>query len=117
MPVIPLYIAHETMKDLVSPYNTIEFVRDRQSKPISSLSLYEATCMEMEKTIKSLNNTIPGTDRIVMDILMASCSNIVTPLTILINESSMQGIFLADLKLAIIIPPHKGGTETLVSNY
>lgn len=52
-----------------------------------------------------------------INILVASCADMVPPLTMVINELFKQGIFPDDLKIAVITPLHKGGDRTLLNNY
>ena len=41
----------------------------------------------------------------------------IDPLTLLINQSIQQGVFLAELKIARVIPLYKGDNNQLIHNY
>lgn len=110
-------IAHEITKQLIQPYCPIQFIKERLPLPTSSLHLYTTNHIEVEKTIKSLKNTSPGTDKVSINILITSCEHTARPLATLVNQSFKEGSFLNDLKTSLITPIFKNSSKTLLTNY
>ena len=59
----------------------------------------------------------PGLDGISNKVLKISAESIITPLTHILNQSFVKGIFPECLKTAKVIPLYKKGEEKLCSNY
>lgn len=91
--------------------------RSRGSLP-HSIFLEPATKTEVINTIKSLKNKkSPGCDEITAECLKEIANEIATPLCYLINNIIYKGVYPSCYKLSIVIPLHKKGRKTEVSNY
>ena len=71
-------------------------------------------CSELKK-VKSSKST--GLENIPARLLKDGASEIVKPLTILINRSLAEGAIPSDWKHAVVTPIHKAGTTTDAANY
>ena len=88
-----------------------------QANNNSSIFLSPVTCQEVYNTMFSLQNKCPGWDNITAKVVKESHLVIGEVLKYIINLSLSQGIFPNELKIASVIPLHKGGDETLMNNY
>ena len=92
--------------------NTPKF---RDERVDNSIFLLEASSTEIEEIVKSLSNkSMSDTAIIALKYVNTSLSG---TLSTIINVSFSQGVFPEELKLAKVIPIHKSGKKTDVSNY
>ena len=86
--------------------------------PINSVYFGKTTVEEILKIIRKLNtNKAPGSDGISNYVIKKTQHTIVPILVNLFNECMENGIFPAPLKLARIVPIHKGGPMDNPTNY
>lgn len=78
---------------------------------------YNTTPEEITLIIKSLKDSAPGYDDIHMKVLKKAAPVIAPVLSTTINNSFQTGVFPTSLKVAKIIPIHKGGCTHDISNY
>ena len=64
-----------------------------------------------------MQNKCPGWDNVTAKVVKSTHLIINGVLTYIINLSLTQGIFPRELKIASVIPIHKGGDEMLMNNY
>ena len=72
---------------------------------------------EIEKIITSLKNASPGFDGIHSKVIKSTYKYYLKPLTHVLNLSLSQGFFPNQMKIARVIPLHKSGDYSKVSNY
>ena len=72
---------------------------------------------EIESIISSMNNSSAGYDELPASIMKQCIGCYIEPLTFLINQSILQGVFPAELKIARIIPLYKGEDNQRIHNY
>lgn len=90
----------------------------KQTSVYSTMFLESTTEAEIFNIIMSLKNSwSSGIDNISSNLLKHSCEYIIPPLTSLVNSSIRNGIFPSALKLAKVIPLHKGGDTKNAGNY
>ena len=83
-----------------------------------SCVLSEVTEQEMIQHINKLKcNSSFGIDRISNEFLKTNSKVLAVPLTYLYNRCLDEGIFLDELKCAIIVPLYKGGDKANFNNY
>ena len=92
----------------------IDYLKDRN--PTSMQIPYASIC-DVSSIIKSLKNKKCRIDDFSPGILKKICHLIVTPITMLFNQSIQQGKFPQKLKHAKVIPLYKKGAKTDVNNY
>ena len=80
-----------------------------------SMTAEDCTKHEIENIINSLNNK--ATSDVSMQPLKYVCNTIAPILSHIISASLEQGIFPTKLKCAKVIPLHKGGPSTEITNY
>ena len=64
-----------------------------------------------------MNNSSAGYDELPASIMKQCSGCYIDPLTFLINQSILQGVFPAELKIARIIPLYKGEDNQRIHNY
>ena len=79
--------------------------------------LSQVTSKEVKDISLSLNLCSPGWDFLSTKIIQSNFEIILEPLTHLLNLSLKNGVFPKELKLAKVIPLHKGNETNLVCNY
>ena len=72
---------------------------------------------ERESIISSMNNSSAVYDELPASIMKQCIGCYIEPLTFLINQSILQGVFPAELKIARIIPLYKGEDNQRIHNY
>ena len=95
-----------------------EYVRNMPEPPENSIYMFNTSDEEINKLIDNLkNNTSPGLDGINSYIIKISAITVVPILVKLFNMCMSIGSFPDALKIACIVPLHKGGDRTESSNY
>ena len=87
----------------------------RDKRVENSIFLSDCSTTEIEDIVKSLNNKSTSDTAVVA--LKYVSTSISSTLSSIINTSFLQGVFPDELKLAKVIPIHKTGKKTNVSNY
>ena len=87
----------------------------RDKRVVNSIYLSECSTTEIEEIVKSLKNKSTSNTAIVA--LKYVSKSILSTRRAIINTSLTQGVFPEELKLAKVIPIHKSGKKTNVSNY
>ena len=87
----------------------------RDKRVVNSIYLSECSTTEIEEIVKSLKYKSTSDTAIVA--LKYVSTSISSTLRAIINTSLTQGVFPEELKLAKVIPIHKSGKKTNVSNY
>lgn len=83
-----------------------------------TLMLFPATENEISNFVRELNiSSAPGIDKIPAKLLKVNVQNIVPKLTLLINQSSLEGKFPDSLKTAKVRPIFKSGSKKSLGNY
>ena len=72
---------------------------------------------EVERIITTLKNASPGFDGIHSKIIKSTYKCYIKPLTHVLNLSLSQGFFPNQMKIARVVPLHKNGDHSNVSNY
>ena len=102
-------------KNIKSRCTTVEDYLGRIPRTLNSLILHPTTQQEVEKLIRNLpNKSSSGHDKVSNNLI---CSSISYPLAIIFNQSISQGIFPDIMKIAKVIPLHKGKETDRVINY
>lgn len=83
----------------------------------NSLVLFHATPSEISNIIRALKNKSTLDTRISPLKLASECAGFNNAIAKVVNSSFDQGLFPSALKLARVVPIHKGGSKTEVSNY
>ena len=102
----PTLAAHQIITDL----NPLHYVHNN---PNCMVLLH----IEVVNVINSLNNSSPGWDGIPSRLTKRVLNSYIRPLTLLINQSFLHGIFPDELKLTKVIPIYKSGSTMELSNY
>ena len=85
---------------------------------VSRLKLEPIDGSKTRKLIEhSKNKTSTGIDRISNKLIKTVVNELVSPLTIVINQMLNTGVFLNQLKISKVIPKYKSKDHTLLSNY
>ncbi len=100
-------------KDLTCDVNPMSYVR---SIP-NSIVVLSISAAEIRNVIISLKNSSPGWDEMPASVLKQCVDGYIEPLTHLINQSIIEGVFPKELKLARVVPLFKSGDTTQVTNY
>ena len=79
--------------------------------------LFPPTHNEISKIIMNLKTTCTPTDVLPVKLLKKFSNILVIPITLLIENSILKGVFPSDLKIARITPIHKEGPFTEPSNF
>ena len=79
--------------------------------------LYPADEEEVTKIITNLSVSSPGWDEISAKVIINAADILSKLLLFLYNISLQSGIFPSELKLAKVIPLHKGDSKHLLNNY
>ena len=88
------------------------------SNPISqSMFVRPTTECEVEQIISKLKNKSTQDTKIEPLKIVKDCPSFCKVLSIIINTSFSQGIFPSSLKIAKVIPIHKGGSKSDATNY
>ena len=75
-------------------------------------------CKEISDTIKNLKNkNSQGHDNISLNLLKSLAPAIIYPLSVIINQSLVTGIFPENMKIGKVIPVYKKGDADLFDNY
>ena len=87
---------------------------------LSSIDIYfsfatESTVLNIISSLKA--STSASFDDISTNILQKVAPVIIRPLTVIINQSLISGIFPTKLKISKVIPFFKKGDSRLISNY
>lgn len=104
-------LARSLSKSNVNPISLVKY------EAITSLSLTPVENDEMSKTLGMLKDTSCGYDGYKPSVVKYVKTEIVKPLSYVVNLSLQQGIFPDKLKHAIVTPIHKGGEKKKVENY
>lgn len=84
---------------------------------VNSMYLSPVSASDIQKIIMSLKNKSCNINLLPVSVLK-SISNLITPvLAAIINKSLCSGIFPSSLKMANVVPLHKGGDRFDVNNY
>ena len=83
----------------------------------NSMFLLPATPDEIRGIINNLKHSSPGWDGITPFILKQAFSNLLKPLSHIVNLSFDQGCVPDQLKIAEVIPVFKAGDTTSIGNY
>ena len=83
----------------------------------NTILLSQVTDKEVKDIVLSLKVCSPGWDLINSKIIADSIENLVNPLKHVLNLSLKKGVFPKELKIAKVIPLHKGNEANIVSNY
>ena len=95
--------------------NPIDYI---QNSPIQSIYLYPTNTEEIKKIIAEINSKkATGSDGIPGYILKITADTIAPEISRLFSECMMQGIFPDTLKIAKILPIHKGNAKDIPTNY
>ena len=96
----------------------LEKLAKKQSKNELKFKLKKVTIEKLKKSIKRMKNKkSAGVDALNQQQLILSSSELVCPLSTIINESIMSGVFPAAWKEAQITPVLKKGDTQLLDNY
>ena len=82
-----------------------------------SMFLNPTSEMEIKKIIASLKVSSPGWDEIGTRMIKDVTDYLLMPLAYVFNLSLSCGVFPAELKVAKVIPLHKGDSKHILSNY
>ena len=86
--------------------------------PFQSIYLFPSNVSEIIKIIREINTKkATGPDDIPGYVLKITSQTIAPELTLLFTECMTQGIFPDKLKIAKILPIHKGGAKNISTNY
>ena len=72
---------------------------------------------EIKSVISYFSNSAAGYDEVPASIMKQFLNYYAEPLTHLINQSILQGVFPEEMKIAKVIPIYKCEDEQLVTNY
>jgi hypothetical protein len=98
--------------------NPLIYLRNASRQPIPQINLKFVSSNEIVKVVISLKlKNSHGYDEIPTKILKPSLPYILSPLTYLCNLMISSGVFPSRLKYAEIIPVHKKGEKSNISNY
>jgi hypothetical protein len=119
------YIAESFNKYYVNVGNSLaEKIEHTDVRPLSYLKynsptifLEQVDAQEVENIIKNLKDSSPGWDEIPASVIKKVTHFLVNPLTYICNLSLITGIVPLEMKIAKVIPLHKGGDSTVLSNY
>ena len=99
------------------PNHSINHYLSKIESTNRSIYLYPSTQREIELLIKKLpNKTSSGHDKI-SNKLLKDLSGILVPLELLFNKSLTEGTFPNAMKLADVVPLHKGKKADFINNY
>ena len=122
----PLDIA-ETFNDYFSsvaavldseiPGPTGDPIDNINSKVAQSIFFFPVGTEEISKIVNNLKNSNYGLDHIPSRIFKLGINFLTLPLSTIVNNSLVCGIFPDALKRASVIPIHKSGPETVKTNY
>ena len=108
----------KTLPDQLKPSSESEHTKYLTKRLHQSLFLTPTTSFEVFNLISGLKNTKSnGKDNISAYFLKVAAKVIAAPLARLFNYTFLLGIFPASLKIAKIVPIHKSGDKSDVSNY
>ena len=93
----------------------ITYINNGVSKTIFLQPVTENEVIKILKNMK--NSSSPGWDAITSKIVKVSYNYFLSPLVHICNLSFMFGVFPNELKIAKVIPLHKGGDMSLLVNY
>ena len=97
---------------------SIEEYMSKIPNSLHSLVLHSTSALEIEKIALALpNKTSCGHDKISNQMLKSIIPAILTPLSIVFNQSIVTGKFPQKMKQAEVVPLHKGKDMDLVINY
>lgn len=106
-----------TSVGLLSHLEQVPFSSDISSNP-ESMSIKSVTVGELSRIIAKLKNTYSsGHDDVSVNMVKFVHQAILEPICWVVNNSLEFGIFPEQLKLALVIPVHKKGDTTEMSNY
>ena len=112
-------IGHEMAKK-IPLYSLINTDPSRliKNSPAHSIYLFKTTSQEIKRMIEGLKTAkAPGIDGITNYILKETVDIIAPILSDLFNKCLSQGVFPDPLKVAKIVPLHKGGAKDDATNY
>ena len=109
----------KTLSDkLPQPKNSINSYINKIPTCPSSMYLNPTCSLEIDDIIRNMQNKkSSGYDNISNQMLKWLRPVITRPLSIIFNMSLEQGIFPNNMKIAEIVPLHKGGDESQCNNY
>lgn len=83
-----------------------------------SMFLKYTNRQEIINIVKNLKNKVScGDDGVPTSLLKICINEIVDPLCYIVNNSLRYGVFPESLKVALVIPLHKKGDQTVIDNY
>ena len=104
--------------NIPSPNTSVHDYNKRIMYSEKSLFMSPTNKYEILTIVKNLTNkSSSGCDDISNSILKKIIDNIVEPLVIIFNKSLSTGIFPEAMKLADVVPLHKGKSKEYVTNY
>jgi hypothetical protein len=100
-------------------HNSINTPNDYLNDNITTIfQLETVTEADVSKIIRQLKPVSScGHDNITPKLLKALCPHLVIPLTLIINQAILSGIFPDSLKRAKVVPIHKKDDDSLLCNY
>ena len=123
----------DSPEDVANSFNTffqqtpVNLMRDVPAVRISdshlrpsehTMYLFPYSELEVRELFQRLRgSSAPGPDEIPSFLLKLAIDELVAPLTYLINESFINGQFPSKLKSSVIVPIHKKGSKSELSNY
>ena len=109
-------IAKQLVADL--PQNSPNFNSYLPPSPTQSIYLYPTSIAEIKKILAQIKpKTSSGIDEIPFNVLKSTPDNILFALSHIFNLSLLNGKFIDNFKTAKVIPIHKKGSLSIVSNY
>ena len=83
----------------------------------NTIHIPKINAFEIKSVISSFSNSAAGYDELPASIMKQLINYYAEPLTHLINQSILQGLFPEEMKIAKVIPIYKCEDEQLVTNY
>ena len=91
------------------------YLGNKQSSSIFLSPVLETDILDIIKSLDSKKSA--GYDGITPDVIKKTAPSIIKPLTHIVNQSLLLGLFPDRLKIAQVLPIHKKGDSHSVSNY
>ena len=99
------------------PSTNVSPVSYIQKSNLGTIFLQKVERSEIEKIVKSLKNVSAGCDDIHSKIVKSTYNLFIEPLKHVLSLSMEQGFFPDEMKLAKVVPLHKSGDTSNISNY
>ena len=106
-------IGPQLASNIYSSVNPLLYVRN----VVNSIVIPTITPAEIRTIILSTKNSSPGWDDIPASVAKKCIGSYIAPLTHVINNSILEGIFPTELKLARVVPLFKSGDSSKITNY